>query len=287
MMGRRKTGTQRRASAGGVRPGRRAVALTALLFLAGAAARGDIGVTLTMEHTDYIQFEPIIGYLTIVNDTTEPIVIGDTGEGESNTVVQVVVTRGGDTLDPVNDKPFVRRAVIMPSDSHVAMLDVSLWFDMAATDRFFVEAVVTRGDEEGRSKTWMVNVVRGLEVVKVVRGLPGYPGRERTYSLRYWTRERTEILFLSVDEERTGVNYGVFVLGAIVRVQNPRLEVDRNGFVSVTHRTAFNRYARTVFESTPDGVRFIDQSYAQGPSGPKAGPGTNVYDAGDSNVDRP
>ena len=238
----------------------RGILAFALLLGAGAAC-GDIDVSLTMEHSDTIQYEPVVGYLTIRNDTTEPIVIDEPGVERANTVVEFRVTRGGKPVPRLSDKPFVRRVILMPSDKHVVMLDVSQWFDMATMDRYLVAADVVRGEEVGQSNTRMVNVVRGLELARISRGVPGYPGRARTYSLRYWTREQKEVLFLSVEEESTGVNYGVFALGRIVRVHQPRIEVDRNGFVRVLHCTSFDRYARTVFESTADEVRFIDQSY--------------------------
>jgi hypothetical protein len=238
------------------RTGRRAVAMLVCLA-AGAAADLDVG--LTMEHQQYIQFEPIVGYITIHNDSFEPVVIDAAGSNAANTEITIEVTHGGKTSTRINDKPLIRHAVVMPSEEFVTMLDLSQWFEMADMGRYFIQATIMRGLEQAVSATRMIDVVRGLELAQVERGVPGYPGRLRTYSLRYWMRDRKEILFLSVDEAESGMNYGVFALGPIMRVDRPRLEVDRNGIVRVYHRTAQNKLARTVFESTPENVRFLEQ----------------------------
>jgi hypothetical protein len=229
----------------------------AVLLAAGACA--DIDVGLTIEHPQYIQFEPIVAYLTIRNDSFEPIVIDATGSNAANTKITIAVTHGGKTASRISDKPLIRYAAVMPSEKYVAMLDLSQWFEMADMGRYFIEATITRGVEQHVSATRMLDVVRGIELAQVERGVPGYPGRVRTYSLRYWTRDRAEVLFLSVDEAESGMNYGVFALGTLMRVDRPQLAVDRNGIVRVYHRTGRNRMAKTVFESTPDSVRFLEQ----------------------------
>jgi hypothetical protein len=68
-------------------------------------------------------------------------------------------------------------------------------------------------------------------------------------------------LFLTIVESASGMSYGVFDLGLLVRVSAPTVMVEGSDRVKVNHQSGPDRYTKTVFESRLDSVRFIDQTY--------------------------
>ncbi|MBN1556940.1 MAG: hypothetical protein JW951_02200 [Lentisphaerae bacterium] len=229
------------------------------LLLLPVCGRADLLLKLTMEHHVYLQFEPMVGYLTLWNESDYPVVIDADDPERANTALRLIVTRDGRPVMRLNDRPLLRRLLLLPGERHVMMTDLSARFDVGTASRYLIDAEAVRDGVAYGAKPFMVDVVPGIEITSVKRGVPGYPGRERAYSLRYWTREKQEQLFLRIDEPSSGDNYGVFQLGRLLRFYKPRLRVDRDGFVTVIHQTAYNRYVRTVFEATPNEVRFLDQ----------------------------
>jgi len=249
---------------GALSKGRRAPGwMLLLLLLLPLRGYSDILIKLTMEHQAYLQFEPMVGYVTLWNESDYPVIVDDEDAERANTRLDLVVTRNGREVKRLSDKPLVPRLSLLPGERHMLMVDVSNLFDVGTEGRYMIDVSVVRDGINYGAKPMMADVIPGIEIASVTRSVPGYPGRDRTYSLRYWTREKQETLFLRVDEPSTGDNYGVFQLGRLLRIHKPRIEVDRDGFVQVTHQTAYNRYARTLFEVTPDEVRFIDQNYTE------------------------
>jgi hypothetical protein len=100
-----------------------------------------------------------------------------------------------------------------------------------------------------------------MELTRLKRYLPGYEDVERIYSVRYLARGDSEVAFLCVDEVPSGLNYGVFRLGNIIRLFKPTLEMDSRGRVTVTHQSRPYCFTRTNFLSSRHQVYCVDQSY--------------------------
>ena len=233
--------------------------LASLLPVSPALAQ--LELSLKLEHPSLLRFEPMNAFLTIHNDWAEPFVI-DT-ETESNVAkVTFTMTRQNQRAVPrIEDRPFVRKLRLLPDEKRDLVLDLSEWFEVTPMGRYLVEASVVWGAQRFDSGCVMVEVVRGIEITQVTKSLPGTPPRVRTYSLRYWPRGKTERLFISIDEESSNLNYGVFELGPVVRVYRPVLDVGRDGLVKVIHQSGVDCYTRSVFRSLRGGVRFMDQTY--------------------------
>lgn len=232
-----------------------------LLLALTVSVPADVRLHLELEQSSCLQFEGVLGVVTVRNDTDSPLLIGDASR-PGRVALEFDVTREGDDIVPKGrPTPIVDNVIIKPDETRRLAVDVSRWYNMNRMGRYIVRAVLRKGHRMTHSQRQMIDIVRGLEIASKTRRVPGYADLSRTYSLRYWKRGRHEYVFLVVNEEPSGLNYGVFQLGRIIRVSKPALSVDRKGKVEIRHQCGPDCYIRTVFKSKRDGVHFIDQRY--------------------------
>lgn len=224
-------------------------------------AIGELYVGLKLEHSSVLQFEPAVAFISIYNDSEIPFVL-DEDALDNNTHVSFMIERKPDKpVARINTEPFIRKLKLMPNETREILVDISLLYDIGSEGRYIVAAKIDWHGKMFESNKAVIDIVRGIEIATVSKNVPGYPELIRKYSLRYWGRDNSEYLFLCVDEEEIGTNYGVFKLGRLVRVFKPVIEVDRAGNVKVLHQSERNCYTRSIFKSSLAGVQFIDQTY--------------------------
>jgi hypothetical protein len=228
------------------------------------AGHAGVIVKLAMEHGSYVQFEKANAFITLHNDDDNPFLIRTTEEGkvEGGDIDFVIERRGRRGLvRRIRRGPIVTSLGVMPDTTKAVIIDVGRWFDLSASGTYLVRAQVRRGGVTYTSKTVAVEVVPGIELVKVTKPVPGYNDRVYRYSLRYWTRGRREYLFVRMDNPSSSENMGVFLLGRLLRVTDPVMRVDRHGKVVVVHQSGPKRHTRSQLQGSDDMLRLIDQTY--------------------------
>lgn len=231
----------------------------ALLCACSGAMAEDLEIDLKFDQSVLLQFEKVTAFVTIHNDSDEPFLI-DGGHEDARLRFAIERTDKG-LVKATEGAPIIRKLSIMPDETRTVMVDVSQWYDVSSMGDYFVTAVI---DWKGRmylSNKKVFGIVRGLELANVRERVPDYPEIERDYSLKYWTRNEAEYLFLSVYEEGSHLSFGVFQLGPLVRVFKPEMKVDRRGNVVVYHQSGKDCFTRSVLRSTWDEVVLVDQTY--------------------------
>lgn len=235
--------------------------LASLLLSAAAASPTSAGLEmgLKLECASILRFERLDATLTVVNTGRTPLMIMP-GTDQNNGVVRFLIEKKRFEPLPKTDKaPLIRKLIVGPDKTESVTLDLSLWYAMAKEGRYIVRAEIDMLGATYKSNAVMVDVVRGLEILNLTRGVPGMSGRTRTYSLRYWSRNRQEHLFLCIEDEAAGVHYGVFRLGTVIRLKKPVLKVDSLGYITVRHQSGPERFTRSGFLSARAGVKYIGQ----------------------------
>ena len=237
-------------------PLRGAVCLAALaLFFAAGPCLGQVKVSLDVDHDSALRFEEVPLTLTIRNDTDGIFWLDQSHPARSGALAFVVETVRGRIVPGRRARPPVPYLVLEPGESRDVKVDLSLYCDLSQAGRYLVRAVVKdNSGNETVSQADVVDVVNGIELVKQTVDVPGAPGQRWEYSLRYWSRNKRERLFLSVDDSRNHINYGVFDLGPLMRVVKPRLVMRRDGTSTVIHQRAQGLYVRTNFTTSYRGV---------------------------------
>ena len=230
-------------------------------LLRAVAAHGELVLTLALEHTTFLQFEAVNAFVSIYNDSDDTLILDESSAAGRFPLLFDIRRERDVSLSRTSKNPMIGRIRILPGEKRDVMVDISRWYDVAKRGRYMIQAVVTSEGRRYLSNTLMADVVRGMELARVTRELPGYEDRLRVFSLRYWCRDAAEYLFLCVDEPAAGMNYGVFTVGRLVRVAKPVLTADRHGTIVVQHQSGVDCYIRSVFKSTEEDVTFVDQTY--------------------------
>lgn len=247
----------------GARPARgswgRFWGILALAGLTAFSAHAQVDVSLTVPHQSYLQFEGILVTVTVWNKTDQFLKLGDSAQDDASIRLNVRNARN-EELEPSDDECVMPSVMISPGGKREVIVDVSMRFPMATEGRYMISAVLTRGDVTRESKSSLVDVVPGLELGSQSLAVPGDAPRSYRYSMRYWSRGGAEYMFLRVDELATGVNYGVFKLGKLVRVTKPTLTVSAAGDVRVIHQSGPLAYTHSLLRASKDGVEYVSQS---------------------------
>lgn len=236
-----------------------AFAFISTLFLV-SMAMGQLAVGLKVENEAVLQYEPLRVTVAVQNSAGVPVVLGDEGEGAAS--LRFLVQRDDDRyMRRNNSASWMRTEKIGDGERRELTLDLARWFDVATAGAYKITADVEWNGTRYTAMPVNVDVVKGMPITVIRAGVTGDEGRIRAYGLKYWRRAGHEHLFLTVEEPASGMSYGVYDLGLLIRVFQPKVVVEGNGRVKVTHQSAPHRYTQTVFESRKEEVRFIDQTH--------------------------
>ena len=233
--------------------------LLLFLVLTPLCPAAPVGMGLRMAHVQFLKFEPTIAYLQIENRLTDEIAFGrEPGQSRIEIEIQQL---SGRKAKHIRSEPIFPPFVLNGGERRTLRVDLSRWYDLSATGRYVARAMVERKGKRFICQAASFDVVRGMELTRLQRHLSGYDDLERIYSVRYLARGAAEVVFLCVDEIPSGLNYGVFRLGNIIRLFRPTIEMNTRGRVTVTHQSRPYGYTRTVFLSSRHKVYRVDQSY--------------------------
>jgi len=241
-----------------------AVMLTAS-GLPSAGAGGDLDLNLELEHTSLLLFEPLHAFARIENRTGEAFVAGDQDSGLLCTIRPVVQRMPDEDVPLLETRPRLEDVALTRDRAEIMHFELTKWYDLARTGKYVAWFEVVRRSNVYRSNRIVFDVVRGIELQRITRTVPGYSDLQWTYTLKYWARpdkgHSFEFLFLSVDDTDNGINYGIFQLGRIVRVFKPEIDIDPYGLVRVVHQTGPDCFARSTLAVSRSEVYFVDQTY--------------------------
>lgn len=211
---------------------------------------------MVLDNTSYIQFEAMNARLTIRNDSEHMLLLGGLRE---TATVEFKITRNDELVARRSKGLMVENVLVMPGQTKEITVDLSRHYNVQTLGQYAVSASFSFEGAKFQTAPRIVDVVPGLEMVSAIKAVPGQPEKIRKYTLRYWSRKDREMLFLCVADEKEGLNYGVFMLGPIVRVFPPELSIDSAGNVQVKHQADNGVFAFTALKSTAEGVAMVKQ----------------------------
>lgn len=233
----------------------------ALLSVTSVNAAGPISVRLRMDNRSVLRFESVPVVITLTNESGRDLEFGGRG-GKGSATIRIEaeikryefapLLRGGRGIESLRIKSGESRSI---------RRDISRWYDLSVEGRYIVKVVVGWKGREFASNSVMLEVVRGIVITSLSKSSTEDIEDIRVYSLRYWARNRREYLFVSVNNEEKGINYGVFLLGTLVRVFKPTISVTSSGDVQVSHQATSDRYTKSLLASKGDSVALIDQTH--------------------------
>ena len=213
-------------------------------------AAGQVEVSCRLAASRTLLFEPVRATVRVTNNTGHPLRFG--GENPDVRLGFSVEQAPGEPVLPTGQPIPEAPLVLAPGEAREMAFNLLASYRIHATGPYTIQARVTRGDVAFVSPKAFLDVLPGFDVGRVAVGLAGSSGDTRIYTIKTMTRDRTELLFLRVDDEKSGRCLGVFDLGRIVRQFQPRMESDYKGHIHVLHQSSPWKFTHT--EVNPDGI---------------------------------
>jgi hypothetical protein len=251
-------------------PGK-SIQLSVLALFVAAAAVGQVDLRLDIENTTVLTHEPIVARVTMLNGGAMPLVINAaSGAGPQ---LRFNVERDSGRLAERRQGGSLSPLTLRPGQAQLLEVDLTMHFVLTQSDRYFVRAVLDDG-VEARSSLKAFDVIPGMELVKVTGNVTGAPGVQRTYSLRYWGRNRKEHVFLCVSDAPSGRAFAPIHLGTLIRVVRPTVTVRTDGTVTVRHQVNRSQMMVSTLRSRRDKLTLVSQRPVRMPTPPRPKPPT-------------
>jgi len=238
------------------------ITVLALALLGGAAARGQIGVQLRLEHKQYLLGETVIAVVEIRNQTGGPLVLGGTNHNARFTFD--IETEDG-PLSTGPTRPPLSDLAIPAGETVTRPVELQACYRLNNPGRYQFRACVEWGENNYCSARSFLQLETGYEVARLAFAPAGAASQRVNIVLRVLTRHddttQEQRLFFCRENPATGARDAIMDLGTTLRVYDPVLQRDAAGRVHVLHNSAPHRFTYSVL--TADG-RLLSQEYYAG-----------------------
>jgi hypothetical protein len=229
-----------------------------LCVIAVVPALAQIDMKCRLQNSRTVLYEPAVVSLDIINNTGELL---DFSGAIPNAHLAFDLEESPGVLVPPTGVPLFGRAVtIKPGDTFSGKVNLQATYKITKTGPYVISTRVEWGGKVFISPKLFWDVLPGLEISKLVAGIPEDSSAVRSYTLRTLNRDRKEVVFLRINDDDRSMCYGVFELGAIVRLFEPKLQTDEIGNIHVLHQSGPWQFTHSVF--TPYGDPVVQEVYS-------------------------
>jgi hypothetical protein len=226
--------------------------------IAAVPALAQIDMKIRLQNGRTVLFEPVVVNLDIINNTGEVL---DFSGAIPTAHLAFDVEQSPGVLVPTTGVPLFGSALtIKPGDTFSGKVNLQASYKITETGPYLITTRVEWGGKVFVSPKLFLDVLPGLEISKLVAGIPEDPGTVRNYTLRTLNRDRKEMVFLRINDEDRGICYGVFELGAIVRLFEPKMQTDEVGNIHVLYQSGPWQFMHSAF--TPYGDPVVQEIYS-------------------------
>jgi hypothetical protein len=230
------------------------------------SAFAQLEVYLKLSPTRAVLYEPVIAEVRIRNNTAQTIVVDDT-DGDAR--LWILVEQGARPARQLVPRLLRTPLTLAPREITTHRINISRDYDMRATGPFTVSAFLEWNGRRYSSAREFVDVVPGLEMLRMETVLAG--GSGRSFRLMTVNRDMGEDILLRIDDDRANICYTVYRLGRLLRVHRPQMEVDTDNNVAILHQAGPGRYFYHVFD--PNGNLITQRAYTSEDPGVELVPG--------------
>lgn len=229
-------------------------------LLTAQAAFAQIEIKLVMENTSYLQYETINAVANLKN--TGQRILRITGDGSSGDAIEFTIIRGKDTyIDRKVKARVVKELTLEPGEQRDIMVNLTSYYDMTEMGQYKISLEVSQSGRTYSSGSQLIDIVAGLELKTTTKSVYGFPDEMRKFSMRYWARGDSEDAFLKITDESETVCYGVFSLGRIIRVTEPKMTFDPKNDLYIVHQRSKDCFVRSKIVVEKNNVALVDQAY--------------------------
>jgi len=247
---------------------RRRPGLAALGLAAAAVAWlpspgfAQLRLSLSIEGTAFLAYEPIAATLRIENYTGTPLTLG--GEANPDWLVMRVMDEEGLSVPATAEKLASPLLEIPAGRFGVVTINIARYFRVRTQGpyRVYVTARLD-ADETFHSPTASFEISPGETIWTQKVGFARDGVKEtRTYMLLRQLRGHYMRAYLRVDDDASNLVYGIFDLGLLVSSDQPSIRVDKDSRLWILHRTAPRSHRCSIYDPRLNTLvdRFFDSS---------------------------
>ena len=230
--------------------------LVLLPLLSAEAATSEIKVDLKLDGSDFVTGERIRGVVDIANSSPDRVSVG---YANSKDIFFIEVMRASDSrsLTRLGKRPFVARFRVDSSEGQKLETFLGDQYALREPSRYLAKPVLVHDGVRYEGAIRAFDVVEGIRITGAMQMFANRKGLQRNFSLVYWSRDRSEHLFLKAQDAGTSTRkWETRDLGPMLRIGNPTVSILPGGEVVVLHRLNQDQFARSEFWSLPDALEF-------------------------------
>ena len=241
--------------------------LTALAFAAAPslAATVAINVSLKLDNLDYVSGERVRAVVDVANSTPDRISVG---YAKSSVRLLIEVYRSGDAvmMDKIGNGAFVSRFIVESNEGQKLETFLGDHYALRQPGKYLAKPVLVHNGMRYEGDMKAFGIVPGMKVASALQMFSNRPGLRREFELLSWSRKNKEHLFLSAhDEGSSERKWATTDLGALMRLNKPKVSVLPTGEVIVLHRFNRDQFCRTEFWSLPDALEMNKRELVMDP----------------------
>jgi len=230
--------------------------LCLLSALTVSAATSEILVDLKLDGSDFIAGERIRGVVDIKNPSPEKVSVGYSNS-KDRFFIEVFRAADMTQLTRITKQPFIERFVLDSGEGQKLETFLGDHYALREPSRYLAKPVLVHGGMRFEGAVRAFDVVDGIRLTGALQIFKNRPGLQRDFSLAYWSRNRSEHLFLlAKDVGSSDRTWATRDLGPILRLGKPSISVLPNGVIVVLHRLNQDQFVRSEFWSLPDELEF-------------------------------
>ena len=205
---------------------------TVVLVTLTSSLYGQIGMSIELNRTAYMQFEPVYAKITFRNDTGKALLFGKSPRLQGFLMLEVNGV-GQRLVNKRKDKEIsIDGLVLGPGEIKSIIIPVNEYYDIDRVDNYKIHAYVAHSmlKREYRTPDTFFQVEHGATIWKRTVGIPDLysqhrtNGDERTYEIRTLHENRRRHYYLVVSDAKH--IYGVVRVGHQMGYEKLQIEVD-------------------------------------------------------------
>lgn len=193
---------------------------------------GQVGMSIELNRTAYLQFEPVFAKITFRNDTGKALLFGKSPRLQGFLMLEVTGSGGRIVPKRKNKEISIDGLVLGPGEIRSIIIPVNEYYNIDLTDNYKIHAYVSHAmlKKEFRTPDGFFQVEHGAVIWKRTVGIPDLYSKlrsqseERTYEIRALHERRRRYYYLVVSDAKHV--YGVVRVGHQMGYEKLQIEVD-------------------------------------------------------------
>lgn len=234
-------------------------AIVLCLMAAAAAAfaeTSEIRVDLKLDATNFVAGERIRAVVDVANSSPDAISVGY-ADSPDRLFVEVRRSSSQEELSRLGSRPFVSAFRLGSGEGMKLETFIGDHYALSEPTSYQARPVLVHDGIRYEGSIRSFSVVNGIRVSGAMQMFSTRRDLQRNFSLVYWSRDRSEHLFLRAEDSGSSDRkWETRDLGAILRIGTPTISVLPGGEVIVLHRVNQDQFVRSEFWSLPDELVF-------------------------------